>query len=72
MSILQMENEHRECCSEVQSLRTRLERTQGDLHLKELELEKLEMLQMRRGQYQGDQQVSRILQAFKSSVSLIG
>uniref|UniRef100_A0A3P8UNN4 Centrosomal protein 63 n=1 Tax=Cynoglossus semilaevis TaxID=244447 RepID=A0A3P8UNN4_CYNSE len=56
MSILQMENEHRECCSEVQSLRTRLERTQGDLHLKELELEKLEMLQMRRGQYQGDQQ----------------
>ncbi|XP_071343264.1 centrosomal protein of 63 kDa isoform X2 [Trachinotus anak] len=51
------EREHRECCSEVQSLRTQLEKTQGSLHSRELELERIRPLEMCLGQYQREQQV---------------
>ncbi|XP_056235556.1 centrosomal protein of 63 kDa isoform X2 [Seriola aureovittata] len=51
------EREHRECCSEAQSLRTQLEKTQDSLHSHELELERLRPLEMCLGQYQREQQV---------------
>lgn len=54
----QEEREHRECCLEVQGLRSQLEKAQGSLHSQELELERLRALQMRLGEYQTEQQVS--------------
>ncbi|XP_039985084.1 centrosomal protein of 63 kDa isoform X2 [Xiphias gladius] len=52
-----IEREHRECCLEVQNLRTQLEKTQGSLHAQELELERLRPLEMWLAQYQREQQV---------------
>ncbi|XP_058495381.1 centrosomal protein of 63 kDa [Solea solea] len=55
---LQMQKEHRDCCSEVQSLRSRLEKTQASLHAQELELERLRPLHVWLGQSEREQQVS--------------
>uniref|UniRef100_A0A8D2ZHY4 Centrosomal protein 63 n=1 Tax=Scophthalmus maximus TaxID=52904 RepID=A0A8D2ZHY4_SCOMX len=49
---------HRECCVEVQSLRTQLERAQDSLHAQELELERLRPLETRLGWNQRELQVS--------------
>ncbi|CAK6956254.1 centrosomal protein of 63 kDa [Scomber scombrus] len=53
----QQEREHRECCSDVQRLRTQLEKTQSSLHSQELELLRLRPLETWLGQYQREQQV---------------
>ncbi|XP_047443840.1 centrosomal protein of 63 kDa [Mugil cephalus] len=53
----QEEREHRECCLEVQCLRTQLEKAQGSLHSQELELERLRALQTWLGEYQAEQQL---------------
>ncbi|KAM7388685.1 hypothetical protein PAMP_024845 [Pampus punctatissimus] len=53
----QNKTEHRECCSEVQHVRTQLEKAQGSLHSQELELERLRPLEMWLGQNQREQQV---------------
>ncbi|KAM7410523.1 hypothetical protein PAMA_001792 [Pampus argenteus] len=53
----QNKTEHRECCSEVQRVRTQLEKAQGSLHSQELELERLRPLEMWLGQNQREQQV---------------
>lgn len=54
----QKEREHRECCSELQRLRTQLEKDQSSLHSQELELERLRPLEMWLGLNQREQQVS--------------
>lgn len=53
------EKEHRECCSEVQGLRSQLKKVQDSLHSQELELElqRLRPLDMCVGQRQREQQV---------------
>ncbi|XP_035509908.1 centrosomal protein of 63 kDa isoform X2 [Morone saxatilis] len=55
--LLQKEKDHRECCLKVQHLCTQLEKTQGSLHLQELELKRLRPLEVWLGQYQREQQV---------------
>ncbi|AWP11432.1 putative centrosomal protein of 63 kDa [Scophthalmus maximus] len=57
LALRQMEREHRECCVEVQSLRTQLERAQDSLHAQELELERLRPLETRLGWNQRELQV---------------
>ncbi|XP_041791481.1 centrosomal protein of 63 kDa isoform X2 [Chelmon rostratus] len=59
----QKEREHRECCLEVQRLCAQLEETQGRLHSQELDLERLRPLEVWLGQYQKEQQVSRMVLA---------
>lgn len=59
--LLKKQQEHRECCSEVQHLCAQLERAQGRLHSQELELERLRPLEVWLGQYQREQQVSRMV-----------
>ncbi|KAM6922000.1 centrosomal protein of 63 kDa [Xenentodon cancila] len=54
---LQEEREHRECCLEVQRLRTQLEKAQDALHSQELELESLRPFEALMEQYQRDQQL---------------
>ncbi|XP_040897037.1 centrosomal protein of 63 kDa [Toxotes jaculatrix] len=51
------QRKHRACCSEVQNLRSQLEKTQDNLHSQELELERLRPLEMWMAQYQREQQV---------------
>ncbi|XP_053178306.1 centrosomal protein of 63 kDa [Scomber japonicus] len=53
----QQEREHRECCLDVQRLRTQLEKAQSSLHSQELELLRLRPLETWLGQYQREQQV---------------
>lgn len=60
-ALLQKEREHRECCLEVQRLCAQLEKAQGKLHSQELELERLRPLEKWLGQYQREQQVSRVV-----------
>uniref|UniRef100_A0A8C2Z211 CEP63/Deup1 N-terminal domain-containing protein n=1 Tax=Cyclopterus lumpus TaxID=8103 RepID=A0A8C2Z211_CYCLU len=50
---------HDGCCSEVQRMRTQLEKAQGSMHSQELELERLRPLEMWLGQDDREQQVSR-------------
>lgn len=64
----QKEREHRECCLEVQRLCAQLEETQGRLHSQELDLERLRPLEVWLGQYQKEQQVSRMVGTYTSSV----
>lgn len=59
--LLKKEREHRECCLEVQRLCAQLEKAQGSLHSQELELERLRPVEMWLGQYQREQQVSRVV-----------
>uniref|UniRef100_A0A8C6WQV5 Centrosomal protein 63 n=1 Tax=Neogobius melanostomus TaxID=47308 RepID=A0A8C6WQV5_9GOBI len=54
---LPKEREHKDCCSQVQRLRTQLEKTQDRLHSQELELERLRPLEVWLGQYQREQKV---------------
>nr|XP_020486799.1 centrosomal protein of 63 kDa isoform X4 [Labrus bergylta] len=60
-SSLGTEREHRECCLQVQHLRTQLERAQDSLHSQELELQLLRPLEMQLGEYQREQQVRRMV-----------
>lgn len=59
--MLKKQQEHRECCSEVQHLCAQLEKAQDCLHSQELELERLRPLEVWLGQYEREQQVSRIV-----------
>ncbi|XP_031728738.1 centrosomal protein of 63 kDa [Anarrhichthys ocellatus] len=56
-ALWQKEREHRGCCSEVQHVRTQLEKAQGSMHSQELELERLRPLETWLGQYHREQQV---------------
>ncbi|XP_030583311.1 centrosomal protein of 63 kDa [Archocentrus centrarchus] len=53
----QVEREHRECCLEVQRLRSQLEKAQRGLHTQELELEHLRPLERWLGQQRREQQL---------------
>ncbi|XP_069006972.1 centrosomal protein of 63 kDa [Embiotoca jacksoni] len=52
-----VERPHKECCSEVQQLRSQLQKAEGSRHAQELELERLRPLEMWLGQYQTEQQL---------------
>ncbi|KAM6938332.1 centrosomal protein of 63 kDa isoform 2-T2 [Lycodopsis pacificus] len=56
-ALWQKQREHRGCCSEVQHVRTQLEKAQGSMHSQELELERLRPLEAWLGQYHREQQV---------------
>ncbi|XP_034387284.1 centrosomal protein of 63 kDa [Cyclopterus lumpus] len=56
-ALWQREREHSGCCSEVQRMRTQLEKAQGSMHSQELELERLRPLEMWLGQDDREQQV---------------
>ncbi|XP_068447712.1 centrosomal protein of 63 kDa isoform X2 [Clinocottus analis] len=56
-ALWQKEKEHRGCCSEVQHVRTQLEKAQGNIHAQELELDRLRPLEMWLGQYHREHQV---------------
>ncbi|XP_059197953.1 centrosomal protein of 63 kDa [Centropristis striata] len=60
-TLWQKERQHRECCVEVQHLRTQLDKAQGSLHSQELELERLRPLEVWLGQNQREQQGSRTI-----------
>ncbi|KAM7012312.1 centrosomal protein of 63 kDa [Tautogolabrus adspersus] len=60
-SSLETEREHRECCLQLQHLRSQLERAQDSLHSQELELQHLRPLEMQLGEYQREQQVRRMV-----------
>ncbi|KAK2835964.1 hypothetical protein Q5P01_016448 [Channa striata] len=53
----QIERGHKQCCSEVQHLRTQLEKTLSCLHSQELELERLRPLEVWLGHYEREKQV---------------
>lgn len=56
-ALYQVEREHRECCLEVQRLRSQLEKAQRGLHTQELELERLRPLERWLGQQRREQQL---------------
>ncbi|XP_041648038.1 centrosomal protein of 63 kDa isoform X2 [Cheilinus undulatus] len=60
-SLLETEREHRECCLQVQHLRSQLDKAQDSLHSQELELEHLRPLETRLGEYQREQRVRSLL-----------
>ncbi|XP_074523555.1 centrosomal protein of 63 kDa isoform X1 [Halichoeres trimaculatus] len=60
-ALLEMQTDHRECCSQVKHLRTQLEKAQDSLHLQELELEHLRPLETQQGEYHRDQEVRRMV-----------
>lgn len=57
---LSKEQEHKECCSQLQRLRAQLEKTQDSLHSQELELERLRPLEVWMGQYQREQKIHAV------------
>ncbi|XP_034531183.1 centrosomal protein of 63 kDa isoform X2 [Notolabrus celidotus] len=60
-ALMEMERGHRECCLQVQHLRSELEKAQDSLHSQELELEHLRPLETQLGVYQREQEARRMV-----------